>query len=191
MGIVGVEFKEFIKDRKVVFTGNVSLESIMTLHDKIVAIKESDERMKIMLSLDGFEYIPKPLELTIATYGGDGYMMMHGYDIVNQNNINTTIAGVAMSAGIALTLGGKHRKCYPNTIFMIHDAFHVTWGKEKDIEIDLEQMKLLNERLFGIIVENTKITKKKLERIRDKKTDWYITAEEALKLGIVHEIIKS
>lgn len=190
MGLIGIELKEFARDRKISITGNVSLDSIMKLHDKIVDIKDSDERMKTMFNLEGMEYIPKPLELTISTYGGDGYMMMHGYDIISQNNVNTTIAGVAMSAGIVLTLGGKIRRCYPNTVFMIHDGLTIAWGKQEEIQESLDQLKFMNERLFNVIVENTKITRKKLEKIRDKKIDWYITAEEALKLGIVHEIIR-
>jgi ATP-dependent protease ClpP protease subunit len=43
--------------------------------------------------------------------------------------------------------------------------------------------------LFDIIREETGITKKKLEEIYEKKKDWYLTAEEALELGLITEII--
>jgi hypothetical protein len=38
-------------------------------------------------------------------------------------------------------------------------------------------------------LEKTKITAKKLERIYKTKKDWYMTAEEALKLKVVDEIV--
>jgi ATP-dependent protease ClpP protease subunit len=33
------------------------------------------------------------------------------------------------------------------------------------------------------------VTKKKLDEVKSKNQDWYITAEEALELGFIDEII--
>ncbi len=41
----------------------------------------------------------------------------------------------------------------------------------------------------GIILEKTNITQEKLDKIYKRKKDFYFTAQEALKLGVIDEII--
>ena len=57
------------------------------------------------------------------------------------------------------------------------------------MEEKLEETKRLQELLERLTLEKTKITAKKLERIYKTKKDWYMTAEEALKLKVVDEIV--
>jgi ATP-dependent protease ClpP protease subunit len=47
----------------------------------------------------------------------------------------------------------------------------------------------LNKLSFDIISKNTKITTEQLNKIYKQKKDWYIDANEALKYGIINEII--
>ena len=48
----------------------------------------------------------------------------------------------------------------------------------------------LQKVLDSLILENTKITKDKLEEINSKKQDWWMDVTEAKKLGVIDEIIK-
>jgi ATP-dependent protease ClpP protease subunit len=59
----------------------------------------------------------------------------------------------------------------------------------KDMEEKIEESKRLQELIEQLTLEKTKITAKKLERIYKTKKDWYMTAEEALKLKVVDEIV--
>ena len=43
--------------------------------------------------------------------------------------------------------------------------------------------------LFDIIEKETNISKAKLEEVYNRKQDWFFTAEEALKMGLITEII--
>lgn len=43
--------------------------------------------------------------------------------------------------------------------------------------------------IIDYYLDNTKISKEKLDEITEKKIDYFISAEEALKLGIIDEII--
>ena len=55
---------------------------------------------------------------------------------------------------------------------------------------------LINDRNYAsweiydnTIAQNTKISLKTLEKVRKEHKEWYMTAEEALKLGVIDEII--
>jgi ATP-dependent protease ClpP protease subunit len=62
-------------------------------------------------------------------------------------------------------------------------------GKLADMENDLGESKRLQKILWDIITSETKITQKQLDDIYEKKKDWVLSAEEALKLGLITEII--
>ena len=62
-------------------------------------------------------------------------------------------------------------------------------GKVQDMEEKLKETKRLQKMIEDITLEKTNISKKKLNDILKNKIDWYMSAEEALKLGVVDEII--
>ena len=53
----------------------------------------------------------------------------------------------------------------------------------------MEQTKKLQKTIENITLKRTNIPKKKLTQILKNKIDWYMTAEEALGLGVVDEIL--
>ena len=57
------------------------------------------------------------------------------------------------------------------------------------MEENLEQTKKLQKQIEEITLERTQITKKKLKEVLKNKVDWYMTAREALLLGVIDEII--
>ena len=52
------------------------------------------------------------------------------------------------------------------------------------------QIKKDQERLDKFILDNTRITKEQIENMNEKKKDWFMDVEEALKLGVIDEIIR-
>ena len=56
-------------------------------------------------------------------------------------------------------------------------------------EQELREGKRLWKVYDNIIVENTSITLKNLQSVRKEQKEWYITAEQALNLGIIDEIL--
>ena len=57
------------------------------------------------------------------------------------------------------------------------------------MEEKLKETKRLQKMIEDITLEKTNISKKKLNDILKNKIDWYMSAEEALKLGVIDEII--
>ena len=88
---------------------------------------------------------------------------------------------------------------YLKKIYAIHDLAHATplyhqvstgfHGKVQDMEESLEETKRLQKKIEDMTCRLTSITKKKLKEILKNKTDWVLTAEEALVLGVIDEII--
>jgi ATP-dependent Clp protease protease subunit len=113
------------------------------------------------------------------------------YDAIknSKTEVDITCFGKIMSMGIVILLAAKNRKAYRNTTFMIHELSGGFIGKIADMEESVDESKRLNNILFDIIEKETNITKSKLMDIYERKKDWFITAEEALELGLITEII--
>lgn len=136
-------------------------------------------------------YVIPNVYLHVNSFGGSAYDGYGLYSLMKNSplNIITVGYGEIMSAGVMVFLGGSKRYCYPHTTFMIHSVHSGTWGKLKELEDNVIETKRVNEIYFNAIVSNTKITRQQLDDIQEKKQDWFITADEALKLGIVDKII--
>ena len=94
-----------------------------------------------------------------------------------------------MSMGIIVALGARVRKAYPNTTFMIHQVQGLSIGSLREMEDTVAEASRINSMLFRIIVDKTKVTKEQLDEVVKKKKDWFLSAEEALQLGILTEIL--
>ena len=86
---------------------------------------------------------------------------------------------------------GDRRIAYENTTLMYHQlSWGSGYGKQREIQERAVQIEKDQEKLDKLILENTTITKDKLEEINEKKQDWFMDVEEALKLGVIDEIIR-
>ena len=57
------------------------------------------------------------------------------------------------------------------------------------MENELEEIKWVQERYIECLASNTKLTKAKIKKLLKTQKDVYISAEEAIKMGIADEII--
>lgn len=132
-----------------------------------------------------------PISFVLSTYGGSCYDGLALYDSLESSTtpVEITCTGKVMSMGIIIALAAKTRKAHRNTTFMIHQASGHMWGTLKDMEGSVEETRRINERIFNIIREKTNISDEKIAEVMNYKRDWFITAEEALSLGIITEII--
>ena len=72
---------------------------------------------------------------------------------------------------------------------MIHSISSFHFGKQQDLEDDLEETKELSKMMKQIYTSKTKLTMDKLEEIDKYKKDWWLSSEEALELGLITKII--
>jgi ATP-dependent Clp protease protease subunit len=127
----------------------------------------------------------------IDSYGGQVYQIFGLLAIMDESKtpIHTYVTGAAMSCGFMLLINGHKRFAYKYATPLYHQVSSGAMGKVKDMEEKIEESKRLQGLIETLTLEKTKITAKKLERIYKTKKDWYMTAEEALKLKVVDEIV--
>jgi ATP-dependent Clp protease protease subunit len=196
-----MEIKEIeLKDRNITIFNDVEEDTMSSAVEKIVQINQEDEAWirNVKLSMDasgakfGTTEIEMPhIQILLSTYGGSVYDGLSLYDAIknSKTEVDITCFGKIMSMGIIILLSAKTRKAYRNTTFMIHELSSGIIGKLADMEESIDEAKRINKVLFDIIEKETKITKSLLEDIYNKKKDWYFTAEEALEIGLITEII--
>lgn len=144
---------------------------------------EQDEKEK--------NYERKPIKIYINSYGGSVYDMWGLIDIMinSKTPIYTYCTGYAMSAAFKIFLAGHKRFASKHSTFMYHQMSCWRAGKYQDLVEDRDEMDKLNKMNEDFVIERTKLTKEDIDDIREKKKDFYIHSEDALKFGIVDEIL--
>ena len=137
------------------------------------------------------DYVAKPIKIMIDSFGGQVYQILGLLAIMDESKtpIHTYATGAAMSCGFMLLIHGHKRFAYKHATPLYHQVSSGSSGKVKDMEEKLEESKRLQGLLEKLTLEKTKISAKKLERVYKTKKDWYMTAKEALKLGVIDEIV--
>ena len=195
-----MEIKEIeSKERTITIFNDVDESSMSSAVEKIFQINQSDEEwirnLHNIMNVSGVKCdstIEMPhIQLLLSTYGGDVYDGLSLYDAIKNSKtcVDITCFGKIMSMGVIILLASKNRKAYRNTTFMIHEISSGAIGKIADLEESVDEAKRLNKVLFDIIEKETRVTKAQLDEIYNKKQDWFFTAEEALKMGLITEII--
>lgn len=128
------------------------------------------------------------LSLKAEVVRGDGMSL---YDVIESSNtpIEVICTGKIMSMGVIVALGAEVRKAYRNTTFMIHQLSGLSFGTLREMEDSVAEASRINEMLFNIIKYKTLVTEEQLNEVLQQKKDWFLTAEEALRLGILTDII--
>src|SRR3989338_9563397 len=134
----------------------------------------------------------KDIQFYINSPGGSVTAAMAILDTMNyiKSDVGTVCVGMAASAAaIILSNGAKGKRfALPNAEIMIHQPHGGTEGQATDIEIAAKQIIKLRERLNKILAKNTGQNFTKVEK--DVERDYYMTADEAKKYGVVDEIIE-
>jgi|TARA_R110000796_G_scaffold140805_2_gene257008 ATP-dependent Clp protease protease subunit len=137
----------------------------------------------------------KPIQFFINTYGGSADDMFALYDVMEtvkeETEIHTIGVGKVMSAGTLLLAGGTKgkRKVGKNCRIMIHNVAAGNFGILPNLANELEAIQQLQDDYITAMVENTKFTRKKLEKLLNQKVNIYLDAEEAVKYGLADEIM--
>jgi ATP-dependent Clp protease protease subunit len=148
------------------------------------------EIRKSLLAEYGSVYTPPPILLNINSGGGSVYTGLGLIDKIRLSKapVHTKVCGLAASMAAGILMCGKVRTATTNSTIMIHQVSSIAWGDITTMEEDVTEAKRLNDVLFDIILQTTKIKKADLNAIKKQKKDWFLTAQEALKLGVIDAI---
>jgi ATP-dependent Clp protease, protease subunit len=135
----------------------------------------------------------KDIHLYINTPGGLVTSGLAIYDTMQflKCDITTYCIGQAASMGALLLAAGTKGKRYslPNARIMIHQPSGGTQGQATDIEIQAKEMTKIKNRLNEILAKHTGQKLAKVEKDVDR--DYFMSADEALKYGLVDKVITS
>lgn len=138
-----------------------------------------------------FENNKKDIQLYINSPGGSVSAALAILDTMNhvKNDVSTVCVGLAASAAALLLSSGKKGKRFslPNSEIMIHQPLGGAQGQASDIEITARQILKLKDKLNKMMAANTGKTLSQIENDADR--DYYMSADEAKKYGIIDKVI--
>lgn len=170
-------YSRLLKDRIIFLGSDVNEHTANLIVAQLLFLDNEDSKKDIFL------YINSP--------GGSVYDALAIYDTMQyvKSDIQTVGIGVQASAAAFLLSSGTKGKrvILPNATVMIHQPSSGTRGKVTDMEIDLKESLRIKQRLNEIMARNTGQTVKRIQD--DMERDYWMTAEEAKKYGVVDKVI--
>ena len=172
-------YSRLLKDR-IIFLGSEIVDDVA---NSIVAQ---------MLFLES-EDPEKDISIYINSPGGSVTAGLAIYDTMQyiKPQVSTICVGLAASMAAILLAGGAKGKrlALPNAEVMIHQPLGGARGQASDIEIQAKNIIKTKERMNRILSSHTGQDYETIARDTDR--DNYMTAEEALKYGLIDKIIEA
>jgi ATP-dependent Clp protease, protease subunit len=144
-----------------------------------------------LLFLDS-ENSKEDIKLYINSPGGSVTSAMALYDTMQfvKAPVSTICIGQAASAAAVLLACGAKGKRFslPNARVLIHQVMGGVEGQQKDVEIQAREMMRIKNQINAILARHTGQPITKIEKDTDR--DYFMTAEEAKKYGIIDKIIQ-
>ncbi len=135
----------------------------------------------------------KDVHLYINSPGGSVTAGLAIYDTMQflKCDVTTYCVGQAASMGAVLLAAGTKGKRFalPNARIMIHQPWGGVQGAASDISIQAKEILRLREMLNSLLVKHTGKTLKTIETDTDR--DFFMSADDARKYGLVDEVIVS
>lgn len=133
----------------------------------------------------------KDIQIYMNSPGGSVHAGLGIYDTMQYINsdVATICTGMAASmTAILLCAGAKgKRTALKHSRVMIHQPMGSAGGQASDIDITAKQINILKRELYEIISNHTGQEYKKV--VKDADRDYWMTSEEAVKYGMVDEIL--
>jgi len=172
-------YSRLLKERIVFIGGPIDDDTANTVIAQLLHLEQEDPK--------------KDIHIYINSGGGVVYSGLAIYDTIQhiQPEVSTYCVGIAASmASILLSAGTKGKRfALPHSEVMIHQPHGGAEGQTTDIDITAKQYMKLREQLNKILAQRTgqKISKIK----QDVERDFFMSAEEAKKYGIIDQILKT
>lgn len=134
----------------------------------------------------------KDIFMYINSPGGsvtDGMAIIDCMDYIKPDVSTICIGSAASMAAVILSSGTPGKRCIlPSSEVMVHQP-KGSFGKAQvsDIKIQADRMIQMKEDLIGLLAKNCGVPYDEMVKITDR--DYFMTAKEALSMGIVDKII--
>lgn len=166
------------------------------LKDRIIFIGDAitDDMANIVVAELLFLQMDDPqkdINIYINSPGGSVTAGLAIYDTLQfvQCEVNTYCLGQAASMGALLLAAGSKGKRYalPHARIMIHQPWGGARGTASDISIQAQEILRLKDELNKILAHHTGKPLSQVEKDTDR--DYFMSAEEAKKYGLVDDVV--
>lgn len=173
-------YSRMMKERVVFFTGEVETNMCNVMVAQMLFLEAENPE--------------QPINMYINSPGGSVYDGMAVYDLMQYIKcpVHTYVTGMAASMGSFIAQAGEpgHRYLLPHAITMIHQPSSGTRGKVSDMEIDLSEGLRIKKEMTELYVKHNSVgtTFEQFTALLDR--DKWLTAPQALELGLADSIIQ-
>jgi ATP-dependent Clp protease protease subunit len=172
-------YSRLLKDRVIFLGSGINSEVANVVIAQLLFLANEDAKKDIVM------YINSP--------GGHVSAGLAIYDTMQyvKPDVSVVCLGMAASMGAVLLAGGAKGKRFilPHSEVMIHQPLGGVEGQASDIHIHAQHILKTRDVLNGILARHSG---QKLEQIaKDTDRDNYMSAEEAVKYGLVDKVIRS
>ena len=170
--------EKFLKTRTILIFGEINQRTAQTVTEQLLLLSTmSDEDIKIIINSPG-------------GHVESGYTI---FDMIRFVKPKIKIIGTGWVASAAaliyLATPTDQRFSLPNTRYLIHQPMGAISGSAKDLAIEAEEIVKMRKKLNEIISEQTGQSIEKVERDTDR--NYWMSADEAIKYGVVGKIIQT
>jgi ATP-dependent Clp protease protease subunit len=171
-------YSRLLKERIIFLSGPINGDVANIIIAQMIWLASEDDKKDIQF------YVNSP--------GGEVTAGMAIYDTMQyvKPDVSTICVGLAASMGATLLAAGAKGKRLglPNSEVMIHQVMGGAQGQAVDIEIQARHILAIKKRLNKILSKHTGQPISKVEKDTDR--DYYMSADEAKKYGIIDKIVK-
>ena len=132
------------------------------------------------------------IHLYINSPGGSITAGMAIYDTMQfvSCDVATYCIGQAASMGAALLTAGAKGKRFalPNARIMIHQPLAGMQGTAREVEIHVEELRRIKQRMNELMIEHTGHSLEKIEEDTDR--DRFMSADEACEYGLIDKVVR-
>ncbi len=169
-------YSKLLEERIIFITGEIEDAMANTVVAQLLYLEAKDSS--------------KDIDIYINSPGGSVTAGLAIFDTMNfiKCDVKTICVGMAASMGAFLLSSGTKGKRFalPSSEIMIHQPLGGAQGQASDIKIQAEHILKLKKKLNTVLAQNTG---KPLEVIeKDTDRDNYLSAEEALRYGLIDKI---
>ena len=173
----GFVAERLFKARTVVISGEINQKVAASVISQLLALAaESNEDITCYINSQGGH-----------VEAGDTI-----HDMVRFLTPRVRMVGTGWVASIAalifVAVPKEDRYCLPNTRFLLHQPAGGAGGSAADIEIEAREILKMRDRLNKVLADQTGQPLEKIED--DTRRNFWLSAEEAKKYGIVGKVIK-
>ena len=180
--------KPYPMPRNILISAEIDSACAKSVINQIMDINYDDD----LKQADYANWKREPIRVFINSNGGNAYDALAIFDVIKQSKtpVHTIALGWCMSAGMWIFMAGAERYVGEHATLMFHDVFSHANGKTERVKQELDEATRLCEMFCESITDVSMVTQDTLDDYIVRKAEWYIPANEAIKLKIANKYYK-